>query len=181
MHYHAEVWIPTKEDMLEQVAEVMAPYKFPDRDDEYLDKPYTAHIRTWVYEHGFWDWYQIGGRMKGYHDPFYAADKDPENFKNCLYCQGYGHIYDPSIHRRVNSCNRCGNTGKELKWPTQWTPHEKDIIPIAEILEFMECNTLIIGPECLHSEENGFDGKIFPVLRDLGVKKGYLVTVDYHR
>ena len=75
-HYHAEVWVPwgLESAASKFVESVLAPYK-ENYDGE-----------------GWWDWYQIGGRYTGRHDPNYAPEKDKRNIE----------------------------ANGEVKWPTKW-------------------------------------------------------------
>jgi hypothetical protein len=61
----------------------------------------------------FWDGYQIGGRYTGFLDG-YDPTKDERNIENC---------------------DRCDGTGKQVKWPTCWAPHEGDVMPIEKLTE----------------------------------------------
>jgi hypothetical protein len=55
-----------------------------------------------------WDWWQIGGRYTGRLDPLYDPEKDPRNQEI-----RYGKL--------------------EVKWPTEWVKHDKDIIQVKNI------------------------------------------------
>lgn len=171
MHYHAEVWVHSLNNIEKQVEEAMSPFREEDEDEE---------------AKGFWDWYQIGGRWKGEHDPTYHIDKDPANFETCDLCGGTGKRKDIEV---ANGCNRCGGTGTAMKWPTQWGNHPLDVIPVKNIPNGLNCYTLLIPDvDLLHkSEWNGetwidteFKGKVKPELEKRNIKDGYLVTVDYH-
>lgn len=167
-HYHAEVWIPEKENAEAQVEEIMEPY--------YEEKG------------GFWDWYMIGGRWKGFHDPTYVQETDPDHIIPCRYCNSTGlrddmghwengkKVFKDAWAEKCNGCNVCHGTGKELTWPTQWASHPKDVIPISETPEDLKCPTLILPGKVLQDLE----GPIKPVLEKEGITEGYLVTVDYH-
>ena len=147
MHFHCEVHIPesSKDDPVNlTVEELMAPYCEHDGP------------------HGFWDWFQIGGRWKGQHMAFYNPDKDPAN-------------HDDS--------------GK-LMWPTFWKHHEGDVMPVANVSDELTSYTLVAAGTVFHTEEwsptasnfvpTGFDGNVKAKLKELGITDGALVTVDYH-
>jgi len=149
MHHHAEIYIPNLINVEKQVAEIMKPYDENTNDSE----------------NAFWDWYQIGGRWKGVHDPKYSQENDPEH--------------------------KCHGTGMATTWPTTWKPHPKDIIPISDITDSLEPYTLIINGKVFHKEkyitEPDTFGKfvdtpftIKDILNQEGIKNGYLVTIDYH-
>ena len=171
MHYHAEVWIESDKNDEKQVKEAMAPY----------------HERG----KGFWEWYQVGGRWKGVHVPGYKAEDDPENQKNpCTWCNGTGTREDTG-----KKCNACDGKGVGTKWPTEWQPHAKDVIPVAEIPDTLAPFTLVLPGKVFHREEyhpeeKDIDRKfqetefakktVKQVLQEEKITSGYLVTVDYH-
>ena len=179
MHYHAEVWIKENKDTNEQVSEIMELY-------------YEESNRC-----GFWDWWQIGGRWTGIHDDYDPA-RDDRNTESCSICGGTGYRSDPlGVRTRREdpsyTCNGCeefdsktqkwehGSYGKgrRLKWPTCFAEYEGDVIPVSELKDDFTCNTLIIDDEVLSYDE-GFDGHVSKVLKEMGISHGYLVTVDYH-
>jgi len=125
MHYHTEVWISNDNNVEEQVKKAMAPYHEG--------------------ETGFWSWYQIGGRWKGEHVLGYKAEEDFQNQESCRYCSGTG--FQRDIDKR---CNACNGTGTAVKWPTEWVPHEKDVISIAEISDKLAPYTLILPSKVFH-------------------------------
>jgi len=190
MHYHAEVWIPHTEDIESQVAKAMEP------DEEHG---------------GFWDWYQVGGRWKGAHAPDYDPEKDRAHMVKCDLCNGTGvrpggkEQFGEKWFAANNGCNGCQGKGEKLEWPTQWQPHEGDVMAVREIQDTLGCHTLVTpegiferevhNPDWDHDkpfDENRaagreymlpnpvFDGKVAVFLRGKGVAAGYLVTVDYH-
>ena len=182
MHYHAEVWIPTDEDVHGQVERALAPYQEG-----------TA-------EHGFWDWWQIGGRWKGTHVPSYDAAEDPEHVELCRLCMGTGmrpgwawlddkgdHQFADAWAKECNGCNGCRGTGKSLTWPTKWRRHEADVMAVADVPDDLSAFTLVVGGKVFHeqvwdyekSNETPF-GTVKGKLAELGIDSGYLVTVDYH-
>jgi len=203
MHYHAEVWIPSEYFTNELVTRALAPY------DENLEIEQVEEDGEtwWTNPDGFWDWWQIGGRWRGAHVPDYDAEKDESLYQTCEQCGGTGDrpewvTYEldtngESVRRftsaqaeHCNGCNGCKGTGKEMKWPTQWPPHPKDVIPVSEIEDSLTCYALILPTEVLFVEEyeNGeFVDKplskktIRQALEEHDIHYGCLVTVDYHR
>jgi len=172
MHYHAEVYLKELGNIERQIKGIMSPHQ--KQYDEDTDE-----------STGFWDWWQIGGRWKGAHIPEYDAGKDPEHQETCRLCGGTGKRTDMEV---ANGCNGCKGTGLSTKWPTQWNPHEKDVIPISELPDKLTCYTLVL-PDCvLHDQEwNGkdfVDGELKRTIKEAlakhNITDGYLVTVDYH-
>jgi hypothetical protein len=195
MHYHAEIWLPTDENVEQQVKGILAPF------DENL-------VGT---EDGWWDWWQIGGRYKGCHIEGYDSESDPNHEESCDLCGGTGFRNDGFgvKHRRESptyTCNACGTfdhetqtwkhgplgPGVRVSWPTQWEPHSLDVIPLADAKDDLTCYSLIVsnGPDTqvFHVKEwdgdtfveTGFDKQVKPKLAELGITDGYLITVDYH-
>jgi hypothetical protein len=170
MHYHAEVWIKDANHVMEDVNAAMLPHK------EFFNEDTSG---------GFWDWYQIGGRWCGEHDPLYDPSKDPNNQRPCTYCGTTGKRTWPD---GVKVCNVCGGTGIETLWPTEWEPVEKDIIPVSEVTDNYVCYTLILPNDVVlhketwvnHTWEDTWDGNVKNALREYSIKDGFLVTVDYH-
>lgn len=192
MHYHAEIWVPNLYELKTQLAAILEPHK-----EGYDEK--TGECS------GFWDWYQVGGRYTGSHDPAYDPEKDPENIEVCWICEGTGFRHDAlgNTTRAKDpsyTCNGCGKhsdgkwvhgdygPGRCLKWPTKWRDVQTDIAPVGAINEALTAHTLIVGGNVLHKEvwdgndfkATDFDGKVKPALERLGIRDGYLVTVDYH-
>lgn len=140
MHYHAEVYIPLN--------------IHPFQVKSYIDRVMKKHQEVI----GF-DWYQIGGRWKGQHDPDYDSAIDKENYRD----------------------------GK-LMWSTQWTPHIKDVIYIGDLKTDFQCHTLVFEDSVFMIERlNGndfvkteFTGYVVPELKRQKLVAGFLVTVDYH-
>lgn len=150
MHYHAEIWIPPHVmNVNNYIAEVMRPYS----ED--------------ASEHGFFDWYQIGGRYTGCHDPHYDPRNDKRNIEICDLCNGTGFRTDDlgrkqRLQNAYYTCNACGTiqngkwihgrygAGKRLKWPTQWAPFNGDIMHVRNIQHALECYTLIIPTASNH-------------------------------
>jgi hypothetical protein len=154
----------------------------------------------------FYDFYQVGGRWTGEHEKFNPED-DPNNYELCWICGGTGFRNDETgmNTRKSNesyTCNGCGSfdeksgkwshgkykQGYSLKWPTKWKHREKDIIPVSDIREDLSCFTLIVDGKVYHQEKwtgkefikTDFDGNVKNMLNKLGIKDGYLVTIDYH-
>ena len=192
MHYHAEIWIP------------------PNIEDakEYIDtilKPYSEHVSA----DGFLDWYQIGGRWTGCHDPSYDPEKDPRNIETCRICNGTGFRTDAiGTQLRLNdpsyTCNTCGEfehnmwkhgphgPGQDTKWPTSWAPFDGDIMTIDRVPDDLTCDTLIAIQNNQHTIlhktqwigdeliKTDFDGNVKHTLKHLNITHGRLATVDYH-
>ena len=143
-HYHAEVWVPWDLESAASkfVESVLAPYK-ENSDGE-----------------GWWDWYQIGGRYTGIHDPSYDPEKD--------------------------KCNIEANG--EIKWPTKWARFAGDIMEIKDLPESLTCYTLMAQGQVFQHEiwdgdnfiDGDFNGLVVPKLKELGIARGHLVTIDYH-
>lgn len=119
------------------------------------------------------DWYQIGGRWKGAHVPGYKQSEDPNNFESCRHCNGKGATTDVP-------CIYCKGAGKEMKWPTDWKSHPKDIMPVTELPDDLDAAAVLVGDnfeECCF----GVSINVKQRLAELGVDDyGYMVTVDYH-
>jgi len=186
VHFHAEVWFHEKPAHLDKaVSEAMAPYKEGEEEEN---------------PRGFFDWWQIGGRWTGKHDPSYNPQTDPENIETCDLCAGTGFRRDDVGINSLKStptytCNGCGTydqekkswvhgplgPGRRTKWPSQWRRFEGDVAPLETVPDDLECYT-IIGPGFAEHEETG-KLKSVPVkkfLSDRGITDGWLVTVDYH-
>jgi len=199
MHYHAEVWIKDKENVEAEILRIMAPYDETLEVEQYTDEGDTY----WINPSGFWDWYQIGGRWKGTHVPGYKPSEDPDHLKTCDLCLGSGDrpgwVYYEEGERhfkddwaeKCNGCNGCKGTGQSVKWPTDWDPHELDVIPVSQIPDDLDCHTLIVNGEVFQIDywdrtskkivDTEFKGSTVKVkLDELGITDGYLVTVDYH-
>jgi len=186
MHYHAEVHTPNGiEDVARYVDQVMEPHR-----EWYDDENDTSG--------GWWDWFQIGGRWTGEHDPDYDPAKDPRNHENCTICNGTGKRTDRigEAARRDNpgyTCNGCGSddtpAGIAIKWPTQRAEVGADVIPTRDCREDLTCHTLLVNGKALMVEEwtgkdfkkTDFNGMVRETLDSMGLlNTGKLVTVDYH-
>jgi len=199
MHFHAEIWIPNKlkigSSKLEKTIEdIMLPYYDGFNESEY-DEDSVPPIT-------FFDWYSIGGRWTGAHDK-YDPYKDTANEQLCFICKGTGdrpewvtyninneRIFTDDWAKKCNGCNACHGTGVDFVHPSRFKPYKGDIIAVSDIPDDFDCYTLIVGSEVFmcedifapvaEQEDGGFNGKVKEKLADLGVKSGYLVTVDYH-
>lgn len=198
MHYHAEVWIKTNEDIESQIEKIMAPYN----ENLEVEQREEDGETYWTNPDGFWDWWQIGGRWKGQHVANYDSMEDPDHMQICEICYGTGdrpgwvtygdegeRLFKDDWARECNGCNSCNGTGSSLKWTTQWLQHPQDVIPVSEIPEELTCATLIVGDKVYHDSYwngNGFvetefkEQTIKGKLIELGVTDGYLITLDYH-
>lgn len=203
MHYHAEIYLESLDNLNEQLEKIMKPYN----ENLEVEKVTNEDGYTyWDNPKSFWDWWQIGGRWTGIHDD-YDPEKDPENIEVCYICGGTGKRMDKlGVIERIKNpsytCNGCGHyvletetwahgeygPGKCLKWPTNWKQYKGDIIPVSKIKKDLECYTLIVKENVYHKKEwNGedfiktdFDGNVSKRLNELGIKEGYLITIDYH-
>lgn len=194
MHFHAEIWIPNVADVAEQIKKAMAPH-----EEEYSEDTDSFS--------GFWDWYQIGGRWTGVHNPDYEPEQDPQNIEKCDLCHGTGFRADEvgasaRAKQPEYTCNGCGTfdeetrkwthgphgPGRRVKWPTQWASCKFDLMPVSDIRNDLTAYTLLVNGDVFHQEQwdgeklnkTDYDGKVAPKLADLGITNGYLVTVDYH-
>jgi len=187
MHYHVEVYIPkgeesatpTPEDVEGIVSEILEPY----------NEERGGNNSSFA-----WDWYEIGGRWKGAHVPGYDIETDPANIETCRICNGTGirpnGLSDFGVEwfRSTNGCNGCNGTGKAVKWPTQFSPHPKDVIPVSEVPDCLSCYVLIMNGKAYETErwtgkafkKTKFKGNAYLLLKSLGITEGYLVTVDCH-
>ena len=184
MHMHAEIWVSTTEDVEGQVEKIMAPYS------ENIEGNNKA----------FWDWYQIGGRWKGEHVKGYDPSEDPEHIEECSLCKGTGRRPDaesfgPGWIEANNGCNGCQGKGVAVQYPTQWGPHEQDVMAVADAPDDLSSYTLVAKGKVFHKqvfnydeekgegsfEETDYQGVTVKArLKELGIENGYLVTVDYH-
>lgn len=182
MHHHAEAWLPTDADVEGKLERVMDPY------------------RQYANPDGFWDWYQIGGRFRGRLVRGYDPRKDPSLHGDCRLCNGTGDrpgwvTYEDGERRfkhqhaaACNGCNGCQGTGQALVLPPLWGEHESDVMEVPDVPDDLVCHTLIVGDLVMHVDAwtsegfagGRFDGSVKEALGELGVTRGYLVTVDYH-
>lgn len=101
-------------------------------------------------------------------------------------------VFTDTWAEKCNGCNVCHGTGKALKWPTDWAPHPKDIIPLSELPDNLSCYTLVLPEKVIHWEEDFFNKdegeltkevrkiRLSLILEEEKITSGYLVTVDYH-
>lgn len=161
MHFHCEVWFPERPENVEAaVTEAMDPFCEEGN------------------ERGWWDWWQVGGRWTGQHQPGYDPDKDESKKEKCRLCHGTGKRKDMLV---ANGCNGCNGTGVSVAWPTQWKPLESDVCSVENVPEDMTCYRLVV---CKNADDiEAYEDEGTPVrqkLEELGCKGGWLVTVDYH-
>jgi hypothetical protein len=144
MHFSTHVFIlpgpldPSAAKPLVDAA--MAPY------DESLEvEQITEDGETWwTNPDSFWDWYQIGGRWKGAFVSDYDPDKDPAHQETCRQCGGTGTRpnglaeFGQDWFDRCNGCNGCNGTGQSVKWPTEWGPHDNDVITVEQLLVLID-------------------------------------------
>lgn len=164
MHFHVELAVPTdkvaglKGDALEAVV------------SDYLEGKAS------------FDWLQVGGLWRGIHDPTYDSSKDPALIETCGLCGGTGTRPDAAsfgneLVKDNNGCNGCQGTGKSQKWPTQWDTHKKDVIPVSECPEKLDCYQLVAGGGTVEEVKD-----VRAALKKIGIlnKKYSLITVDCH-
>jgi hypothetical protein len=163
MHYHFEIYFPQRPERLgKQVADAMHPFYENDEDGNF--KP-DGQARLW-------DWYQIGGRWRGAHDPQYDASKDATLEEECKHCRGTGRVEDAP-------CRLCGGKGHRQAWPTQWPTHPADVIGVEKLPDGFKANTLIVSAEKFFCDDE-WDQDVKKALAGLGITTGWLVTVDAH-
>lgn len=168
MHFVTFVVVPrdtTRENAEEAVEIMMAPYDEnldvePYRDDvepkeiEYyddvqIDENGQAYRMATYNPNGVWDWWQVGGRWTGYLTD-YDPEKDPANQETCNLCDGTGNRTDAAANEwRAKGehgwepgkryCNGCDGKGTRVAWPTQWGPHEGDVVAIERFLDDRAC------------------------------------------
>lgn len=189
MHYHAEVFVPTKKNYQNVVAEIMAPHyeKWSDNDEESRE--------------GFWDWYVIGGRWSGRHtilDLYLKYGDEAYNAMLQEFKERFGwweggperitretrkaqfeevfhkHFPDANLHVPMPAWR---DSYKQDGYPDDICALEDIPIPL------FSCYTLILPSGVYHREEwtgDRFEEQKhdFPAL--LSGLTGYLVTVDYH-
>lgn len=188
MHYHAEIWVPTLENLDQQIEDLMEPHRENDQGS------------------GFWDWYQIGGRWTGSHDN-YDPTNDRANYEKCFLCNGTG-FRDDALGQKARekspsyTCNACGTfdgatkkwgygifgPGLALKFQSHWVRREAEAVPVESITDSLSCYVLIIGERVFMQKiwdgqnyvPTGFDGNVKSFLEKHKIQSGYLVTVDYH-
>lgn len=203
MHYHAEIYLEKLENVDEQIAEIMKPY---DEGLE-IERYEEDGEELWRNPRGFWDFWVIGGRWTGDHTG-YDPWKDRLNYSKCRWCGGTGFRNDAvgQEEREIGptyTCNSCGEYDLETKtWShgefgpglsMAWIPrpYYGDLMHIAGIKDDLTCYTLIVNGKIYPKEhfdyENltflknpEFDGNVMKKLNELGIKDGYLITVDYH-
>ena len=205
-HYLAYVLIPGDGDVDDLVAEAMAPY------DENRKVELTSEDgeEYWHNPHGFWDWFQIGGRWTGKLSGYDPSD-DPSLMKSCWLCNGTGFRNDELGRKWRESdpeytCNGCQGKGEHQAWPTEWPRHKGDIQDALAVLPALtEDSTpyafIVHGSESVAKREryvpDATDGNYFvedwppsrmlPLIfktvvarREAGFIGDRIVVVDYH-
>lgn len=197
MHYHAEIYLKKNTDIDMHIADMMNPHKerFFEEEDKFV---------------GWWDWYQVGGRWTGVHNPEYDPCEDPRNHEPCSVCGGTGYRTDVLGERNrfkepSYTCNGCGEFDREsgkwrhgslgkglrVKWPSSFASASCDVMSLEDVRKTspdLNCYTLMVGEDHYHKEiwdrnkwvKTDFDGGVLKKLEELGITDGYLVTVDYH-
>ncbi len=101
-----------------------------ERPAELTEQAVKDAVAEAMGEHAdWWDYYQIGGRWTGLFDGYDAA-KDPKNIKPCRLCGATGKRTDLTVE---NGCNGCQGTGKAVAWPTEWSFHPGDVVPVEAV------------------------------------------------
>lgn len=193
MHYHAKLWLPSDQDIEQQVSAALEPYR-------------EAYNETTEDLTGWWDWFQIGGRWTGTHMPDYNPETDPKNIEACDFCRQTGMREWPEDGLMVKRpCNGCSSIdpdnpgvpsypygiGKRLKWPTKWAAFPLDIIPADAVQADLSPYTFVSKEHSLCLQKKTWNGEDFvegeikgrtvkQLLSDYNIVGGYLVTVDYH-
>jgi len=181
MHFCTEVWLPKK----------------PANARDVIDAVFDGHSEKDNGGYQFYDWYQIGGRWMNNHDPRYNPDKDPRNKEKCPFCNGTGvpksmgkfefkriHAKDPKPVKPKRDCPQCKGTGKATKWPTNWRVLDFVVIEQDKAPKKMTSYYLAVADEednlsklvKLDEDKDTVASK----LKELGLKNGFLVTVDCH-
>jgi hypothetical protein len=128
MHYFGAVVMEKGGDIEAAIDTIMAPHeeRWEGEDDE------GEHF-------GIWDWYQVGGRWTGEWSE-YDPTQDPANTQVCTLCNGTG-VRPDGLERfgeewmqNTGGCNGCKGTGKEAKWPTEWSACPDDRRPVSMLL-----------------------------------------------
>ncbi len=125
---------------------------------------------------GMWDWYQVGGRFTGIFSG-YNPNTDPANSETCDLCRGTGKRTDMEVQ---NGCNGCAGKGIRIVWPTDWQPHDGDIIKVRAMKK--RTAFAVITPDGEWIERHGDDAtwereldKILDQHQD-----NLVAAVDYH-
>jgi hypothetical protein len=153
MHYHAECWFPfdPTDDLEEAVHALMRP--FDENGPE-------AQARIW-------DWYQIGGRWRGHHDPSYDINSDPT-------CSG---VWPTQFKLHEADCMRV------IECPDDLTAHTLFIYDDGEWNDHTAYQKQVWDGASEQFLDGPFDGNVQNKLEELGLEPecdGWLVTVDYH-
>ena len=181
MHFRTEILFPVLPDNIEAAVESVM-VLFRQEWDVEKEK----------YNDGWWDWYQIGGRWAGAHDPAYDPREDDDHMEVCSLCSGTGTRPDMEC---ASGCNGCKGTGTALMWPTQWGQQSSDVMKLADVTDDdRSCNLIVVyddGCKLIESETwddelkdwvgGEYDDRtIKQQLEVMGITDGWLVTVDCH-
>lgn len=125
---------------------------------------------------GMWDWYQVEGRFTGVFSG-YNPKTDPENSEVCNLCRGTGRRPDMKV---LNGCNGCAGKGIRIAWPTDWRPHDGDIIPVRMMKKRLAFAVITPDGEWIERSEDDaeWEGKlnrIFDAHQD-----NLVAVVNYH-
>ena len=140
-HYHLEIIMPPTDDVDAAVTKIMAPFNENPPEEAKVDSLPP-----------FWDFWQIGGRWTGAHDPSYIPEDDPRNHETCFLCGGTGFRRDDAGEKArerdpTYTCNGCGTYDNEtkawkhilptpgvaIKWPTQWVRFGGDVAKFGDV------------------------------------------------
>ena len=191
MHYHAEVWVPEKENYKQQVDKTLANFSEDNG--------------------GFYDWYVIGGRWSGEHtlwslkkkfgarkinkinDEFdskfgWWTNKDNSNE---LRAKQYEEVFRKHISKEQYD-------GPMIAWRDNYKEdgYKDDIIALVDIpWEYFSCYTLVLSERgkgfenrTQYFQSEVWNGSTFQkaeydprkILETKDIFTGFLVTVDYH-
>lgn len=140
-HYYALVLIPGEGDVDELLSVALAPYDEQLEVEQRTDTFAGVTETYWTNPHGFYDWYQVGGRYTGRLSG-YDPDTDDALRERCDLCDGGG-LRNDAIGRSAReddpsyTCNGCRGTGRRRLWPTQWPRHDGDVMPALFALKLL--------------------------------------------
>ncbi len=188
MHFHLELYL---------AKDVVANVDTTDR--KAVEEVVAVYLRQYrenaAGEGGFYDYWSVGGRFTGAHDPQYDPVLDQRNLGPCVHCKGHGICADDA-----NRCRHCYGHGTNVVWPSRYAFFAGDIARVRELKQlrpdFMSAALLVPDHKPLFSfdvasgpfEEDDPATEIWTVenifcsLDDMhAADDGYLVTIDVHK